>query len=75
MSLGAYNRQFAPNRTGTDWISRDEEQVDRHLADPLCQMTPTVGLYRDMIGGLREIAAPRNLSRMDPGPPHPLPVR
>lgn len=69
LSLGAYNRQFAPNRTGADWISRDEKQVDRYLADPLCQITPAVGLYRDMMGGLREIAAPRNLSRMDPDTP------
>ena len=43
--------------------------MDRYLADPLCQITPAVGLYRDMMGGLREIAAPRNLSRMDPDTP------
>ena len=69
LSLGAYNRQFAPNRTSADWISRVEEEVDRYLADPLCQISPTVGLYRDMLGGLQEIAAPKSLARMDPGTP------
>ena len=34
MSLGAYNKKFAPNRTGADWISRDEAVVDTYLKDP-----------------------------------------
>ena len=69
LSLGAYNRQFAPNRTTADWISRDEEAVDAYLADPLCSFMPTVGLYRDMLGGLQYIASRRALSQMDPHTP------
>lgn len=69
LSLGAYNKQFAPNRTAADWISRDEAVVDTYMADPLCQIMPTVGLYRDMLGGLQYIASRRALSQMDPGTP------
>ena len=69
LCLGAYNKQFAPNRTGADWISRDEAVVDAYMVDPFCQIMPTVSLYRDMLGGLQYIASPGALSRMDPGTP------
>lgn len=69
LALGAYNRQFAPNRTTADWISRDEAVVDAYLKDPLCSFIPTVGLYRDMLGGLQYISSRRALSQMDPATP------
>lgn len=69
LSLGAYNKQFRPNRTTADWICRDEALVDRYLADPYCTIIPTVGMYRDMLGGLQYIASPRALSQMDPSTP------
>ena len=69
LSLGAYNRQFRPNRTPNDWISRDQAIVDAYNADPLCQFVPTVGMFRDMMQGLRFISDRANLSRMDPNTP------
>lgn len=69
LSLGAYNKQFAPNRTTADWISRDEGVVDAYLKDPFCSAVPTVGLYRDMLGGLQYISSRRALSQMDPNTP------
>ena len=69
LSLGAYNRKFAPNRTGADWISRDEAQVDRYLADPYCRYQSTVSMFEAMMGGLQYIAKKENLSRMDPSTP------
>lgn len=69
LALGAYNKQFAPNRTTADWISRDEAVVDTYMADPFCQIMPTVSLYRDMLGGLQYISSRRALSQMDPNTP------
>ncbi len=69
LSLGAYNKKFRPNRTGADWLSRDEAEVDRYLADPLCTFKPTAGMFRDMMGGLQYISDPKNLARMDPETP------
>lgn len=69
LALGSYNRQFHPNRTSADWISRDQQVVDTYLQDPFCTFTPTVGLYRDMLGGLQYISSPRALSQMDPNTP------
>lgn len=69
LSLGAYNKQFAPNRTTADWTSRDQDSVDRYIADPLCSFIPTVGMYRDMLGGLQYIASRRALSQMNRATP------
>lgn len=69
LSLGAYNKKFAPNRTPSDWISRDERAVDACLADPLRAFLPTVCLYRDMMGGLQYIAHPKKLAQMEKSTP------
>jgi alpha-beta hydrolase superfamily lysophospholipase len=65
LAFGAYNKRFAPNRTGYDWLSLDAENVDRYIADPLCGGTPTSGLFREMLDGLHFIAKPANLRRMN----------
>ncbi|NCB62549.1 MAG: alpha/beta fold hydrolase [Clostridia bacterium] len=69
LSLGAYNTRFAPNRTGSDWISRDTAAVDAYVRDPLCRFVPTVGMFHDMMGGLRFIASKGNLRQMDSSTP------
>ena len=65
LSLGSYNRKFRPNRTGADWISRDSAAVDAYIADPLCRFVPTVGMFRDIMGGLQFISNRENLAKMD----------
>ncbi len=51
--FGAYNKAFEPTRTPFDWLSRDEEQVDRYLADPRCGYVPTTQFYLDLAAGVR----------------------
>ena len=65
LAFGAYNRIFAPNRTGFDWLSLDEGNVDRYIADPLCGGNASIGLFREMLSGLRFIAKPENLKKMN----------
>lgn len=69
LSLGAYNNQFRPERTPSDWISRDTAVVDSYAADPLCRFVPTVGMFHDMTGGLQSIARQGSLRQMDPATP------
>ncbi len=64
LSFGPYNSQFSPNRTEYDWLSANEENVDAYLADPLCGFETTVGLFLDLMDGVRWIKDPQNLSHM-----------
>jgi alpha-beta hydrolase superfamily lysophospholipase len=34
--LGGFNAAFEPARTRYDWLSRDPDEVDKYVADPLC---------------------------------------
>lgn len=65
LSFGTYNKLFAPNRTGFDWLSVNEENVDRYIADPLCGGNASIGLFREMLEGMRFIAKPEHLKNMD----------
>lgn len=53
LAFGVYNKAFAPNRTGYDWLSVNEENVDAFLADPLCGGSVTIGLFLDLLDWLR----------------------
>ena len=65
LAFGAYNKKFAPNRTGFDWLSVNPANVDRYIADPLCGENPTIGLFREMLGGISFISKPENLKKMN----------
>lgn len=43
------NQQFHPVRTSMDWLSSDEEQVDRFLSDPHTSFLFTCAAYRDLL--------------------------
>lgn len=61
LAFSAYNKKFAPNRTKSDWICSDPAEVDRYVADPQCGAIITVGLFLDMLHGLRLIKSPKLL--------------
>jgi alpha-beta hydrolase superfamily lysophospholipase len=52
---GPYSLPFRPNRTGFDWLSRDEAEVDAYINDPLCGMLCSAGFYRDLVNLLGRI--------------------
>ncbi len=52
MSFGAFNASFKPNRTAFDWLSRDNAQVDKYIADPYCGFVCTARMFYDMSKGL-----------------------
>jgi len=64
LGFGNFNKPFAPARTEFDWLSRDPDEVDAYIADPLCGGPFTAGLWRDLTGGLLKIARENNVSRI-----------
>jgi alpha-beta hydrolase superfamily lysophospholipase len=55
MADGQYNNPFKPNRTQFDWISRNNEEVDKYILDPLCGFLCSSGFYRDLAKLLKNI--------------------
>jgi len=64
LSFGKFNAAFKPNRTDFDWLSRDEAEVDKYVADPLCGRTFTAGFFVDMVGGLLKVNDRRQVARV-----------
>jgi len=67
--FSAFNKAFEPARTELDWLSRDEAEVDRYLADPLCGGLFTNQLWRDLTGGLLEITSANAVAAIPPEMP------
>ena len=59
-----YNKKVEHPRTPYDWLTRDSRIVDEYIASPLCGFTPTAGLMREMLKGIRFIQEPENLFAM-----------
>lgn len=70
LTMGPYNAKFRPNRTRSDWLSRDPEQVDAYEADELSGAVASAGFYRDLFTGLRWVSEPAVAAQM----PKDLPV-
>ena len=64
MVFAGYNAHVEHPRTAFDWLSRDNAVVDAYMADPLCGFTPSAGLFRVMLSGIRYIQKPENLNAM-----------
>lgn len=48
LSFGLWNKKFKPNRTKFDWLSRDNDEVDKYIEDPLCGKTVTARLFSEV---------------------------
>lgn len=64
LAFGSYNKIYENPRTDYDWLSANEENVDKYIADPLCGFVPSAGLFSDMMVGVDFITTKSNLSYM-----------
>ncbi len=69
LAFGSYNKKFAPNRTSADWVSASEENVDAYIKDPFCGGETTLGLFGDLLCGLKFITKQKNIEKMDKDQP------
>ena len=65
LAFGSYTKGIENVRTPLDWLSVNEENVDRYIADPKCGEPATVGLFLDMLGGIDFIRRQENVDKMD----------
>jgi alpha-beta hydrolase superfamily lysophospholipase len=52
----AWSKPFKPSRSGFEWLSRDEAEVESYVADPLCGGPPSPSFWRDVLEGAARIA-------------------
>ena len=64
LAFGTYLNKIENPRTKFDWLSHDTEQVDKYIADPLCGFVGKIGLYRDMMQGIKFITNKKNIAQM-----------
>lgn len=70
LSFGSYNKFFNPNRTDFDWLSRDNGEVDKYIADPYCGGVFTAGFFYDFMKLFEIIDKEKNMELI----PNNLPI-
>ena len=64
LTFDAFNKPFRPNRTSFDWLSRDETEVDKYIADSMCGFLCSTQLWLDVLGAIAEAAQPEFRARV-----------
>ncbi|NLP48031.1 MAG: alpha/beta hydrolase [Clostridiales bacterium] len=55
-AFGAFNKRIENPKTDFDWLSRDEEEVDKYMNDKFCGFLFTAVGYRDMSTILQKVS-------------------
>lgn len=48
LTFGAWAKQIPDAKTPFDWLSRDDAEVEKYIADPLCGWPASVSMWRDV---------------------------
>lgn len=57
IAFGTYNKRFQGN-TGFEWLSVNEENVAKYVADPKCGFLFTTSGFRDLFSVLKSVSGP-----------------
>ena len=69
LELDLFNAAFEPGRTGYEWLSRDEHQVDLYVADPLCGFAYDIDGMKAVFANARQVADPSRMAGVRPDLP------
>jgi len=61
LSFGSFNKNFEPARTKFDWLSRDEQKVDKYVEDEFCGGVFSSGFFLDLFLGIKKINSQKNI--------------
>ena len=55
LMFGGFNKKIKNPRTPFDWLSVNQENVDKYIADPLCGFGPTNGFCYEFLKGMNRL--------------------
>lgn len=58
--FGPFNKPFEPAETQFQWLSRDQDEVNKYIDDPYCGYVGTTNLYGELLYGLLKIFKEEN---------------
>lgn len=64
LMFGLYNKRFKPLKTKYDWLSRNEENVERYKKDKACTFQFTLNGYKTLFSTLAFIEKPANIRQI-----------
>ncbi len=64
LTFQAWAKQIPNARTPFDWLSRDEAEVDKYIADPLCGWDASVSMWQDVFDLIFAGADDANLAKI-----------
>lgn len=64
LMFGGFNKKIKNPRTPYDWLSVNQENVDRYIADPLCGYGPTNGFCLEFVKGMNRLYKKKFLSKI-----------
>lgn len=59
MAFGGYNKRFEPGKTGKEWLSKNEKNVDAYVCDERCMFLFTLSGYYQMFRGMKTLTDKR----------------
>ena len=55
MTFGAYNKPYEPAETKFQWLSRDQDEVNKYVEDPYCGFICSTSFFVETLKGIKKI--------------------
>lgn len=65
LAFGNFNRKFSPNKSDFDWLSRDDNEVEKYIENPFCGIIFSNGFFYDLFKSFKYIRKIENINKIN----------